>query len=334
MTHLINSGTAAAIVLTRPTGHQPVNQPIKPPVTTRKIDMNPLQTLVIASALSLVTTSVNAQVCENGICRLPNPGQQQGNSNTTGYGFNDRYSAPQIAAPSTSWNGNSPADNWLRQSASGSVSPGVSNRPAYDNNRNQLLNGFSNQQRQPGAGTGRNSATLPSCRECGCKGDYCTCGPNCPSHYETSNLYRNTRQAPEPVSNRFQAASYASTIPWLSNYETALAESRRTGRPVLVRVTAEWCGACKQMKNQTFSDASIIRGISTGFIPVDIDADADRKLIELMGVRSLPSLLVITPDLRIVERIEGFRTAQQLSASLMRHTQRAQLETDVKIAAR
>ena len=78
----------------------------------------------------------------------------------------------------------------------------------------------------------------------------------------------------------------------------------------------------------------MIRSISTSFIPVDIDADVDRKLIEQMGVRSLPSLLVITPDLRIVEKIEGFKTPQQLSASLLRHMQRAQLDTDIKVASR
>ncbi len=301
--------------------------------------MNPFRTLVIASALSLVTASVNAQVCENGICRLPAIGQQQGASNTTGYGFNESYPNRRSTSSSASWNGNSPADNWLRENASGPVSPSVSNRPVYNDGRNQFtgnqfLNGVAGSQQRAVPRMNGYSPPMTSCPECGCKGDYCTCGPNCPSHYEASNLYRNTRQAPEPVINRFQAASYGSTIPWLSNYETALAESRRTGRPVLVRVTAEWCGACKQMKSQTFTDAGIIRGISTGFIPVDIDADADRKLIELMGVRSLPTILVITPDLRIVERIEGFRTVQQLSASLMRHTQRAELETDVKIAAR
>jgi len=146
------------------------------------------------------------------------------------------------------------------------------------------------------------------------------------------NRVSNTLTAPRPVANRYQAASFVPSIPWLSNYETALEQSRRSGRPVLVKVSATWCGACKQMNSETFTNAGVIRDISTAFIPVEIDADVDRKLIEQMGVRSLPSLLVIMPDLRIVERLEGFQTPQQLSASLLRHTQRAQLDTDVKVA--
>ena len=286
--------------------------------------MNPFRSLVVATAMSLAAVPGNAQVCENGICRLNSP-----NRNSSGQTSGDQYSAGRYSTGQNLWNrnlrGQSPVDQ-------NQPFPREFNRPTNYDWRQLTNDNSAMPHRNTSVGGNRYSPVTASCPACGCKGDYCTCGPNCPSHYQSGNRFGNTFSAPRPTTNQYQAASYRPLIPWLSNYETALDQSRRSGRPVLVKVSATWCGACKQMKNETLTNAGVIRDISTAFIPVEIDADIDRKLIEQMGVRSLPSLLVITPDLRIVERIEGFRTPQQLSTTLLRHTQRAQLDTDVKVA--
>ena len=318
--------------------------------------MNPFKVLVIASAVSLSTTFANAQVCENGICRLSPPSQNVPGQNIPGRNavgaaatgrnmFDNGYTGNRLQSQSTYGNA-SPAELWLRQNSAGQTSLrqssfGQNSSPAWNGpaNNRDLRNIPANYDpfRQPDTinrRSGYSPTGVAACTACDCRGGYCDCGPNCPTHYESSNRFQESLRAPNPVNNRYQAANYTPSIPWLSNYETALAESRRTGRPVLVKVGATWCGACKQLKSETLTDAGVIRSISTSFIPVDIDADVDRKLIEQMGVRSLPSLLVITPDLRIVEKIEGFITPQQLSASLLRHMQRAQLDTDIKVASR
>lgn len=197
------------------------------------------------------------------------------------------------------------------------------------------------------------------CPECDCDGEYCDCGPNCPAHIQPGqhewsvdpsngqspyrndfqltnrNSYQGTLRAPRPTTNPYQPASYSVNVPWMSNYETGLAASRRSGRPMIVKISADWCRYCQQMKHQTYSDQGVVRTITSGFIPVALDGDIDRKLIQQLGVKTLPAVVIITPDLRIVDRVEGFKTPRQLTASLLRHRQRAQLDdVDMNIATR
>ena len=89
------------------------------------------------------------------------------------------------------------------------------------------------------------------------------------------------------------------------------------------------------MKNETFTDARLIQNLnSAGYLPVRLDADANRELVQRIGVTSLPTTLIVSPDLRIQERLSGFRSAEQLAQSLRRFDRNAQLQMDVKVAAK
>jgi len=103
---------------------------------------------------------------------------------------------------------------------------------------------------------------------------------------------------------------------------------------MLVKVTADWCGYCKRMKAETFTNAGIIGEINATFVAVELNADTNRELIKRMGVQSLPTILVISPDQQILDREEGFRSAAQLSQLLRSYRFRAQLDTDRRVAVR
>lgn len=190
------------------------------------------------------------------------------------------------------------------------------------------------------------------CPECGCNGEYCNCGPNCPTHYQSRNESRTPGRplvpnrppsrdyrtgpllAPRPSAQSYRPTSYRTTLRWEQDFRAAAEQSRQSGRPLLVRVTADWCSYCQKMKRETFADQSIMRDISRGFIAVNVDADTNRQLVQQMRVETLPTTLVIDSNMRIVERLEGFQTPQQLSQALRRHAQRAQLDTSAQVAIR
>ena len=190
---------------------------------------------------------------------------------------------------------------------------------------------------------GRDSHNACRCKECGCNGRYCTCGPNCPSHYQTRHglksgsparfprplFGRSGVSAPRPVSYERQSRPIA--VSWQSDLQQALRLAERTGRPVLARVTAPWCGHCERMKRDTFTDHRIIRDITSGFIPVSIDAEEQAELVERLGISTLPTMLVISPDRRVIGRTSGYQSVSQLSSLLNRHMQRAELVTGIRV---
>ena len=105
---------------------------------------------------------------------------------------------------------------------------------------------------------------------------------------------------------------------WETDLRDAAALARNTGRPLLVQVSAEWCTHCERMKADTYTDTRIRRLLSEQFIPVAVDADDQRKFMQQMGIRSLPTTLIVAPDLKILERLQGFQSASSLLRAVSR----------------
>ena len=84
-------------------------------------------------------------------------------------------------------------------------------------------------------------------------------------------------------------------IDWLHDEQRAFAESRRTGKPVLVEAWAEWCAACKVMDRNSWSDPAVQRKVRERFVPLRLDFTEDSPatdgLRQRYAVDGLPTLL-------------------------------------------
>jgi thiol:disulfide interchange protein DsbD len=93
------------------------------------------------------------------------------------------------------------------------------------------------------------------------------------------------------------AAPDRQPIAWLHDEATAVAEARRTGKPILVDFFAEWCAACKELDRHTFSDPAVQRLVADGFVPLKIDGtnetDEVQRLHGRYDVQGLPTVLVL-----------------------------------------
>ena len=116
----------------------------------------------------------------------------------------------------------------------------------------------------------------------------------------------------------FSSTGAAKTINWRTDHRKAVEESVRLEKPILVRVGANWCGYCVKMERETFTDRTVARHVNTCFVPLALDADSDSRMVASLGITSFPTTLVISPKMQVVQKIVGFRTANQLEGQLKR----------------
>lgn len=76
------------------------------------------------------------------------------------------------------------------------------------------------------------------------------------------------------------AAVYASAgkeIPW-KDFGAALGEAKKNKKRILVDVYTDWCGWCKRMDRDTYSDAEVRKYLSSAFVPVRLNAESNQRV--------------------------------------------------------
>jgi thiol-disulfide isomerase/thioredoxin len=106
-------------------------------------------------------------------------------------------------------------------------------------------------------------------------------------------------------------------IPWRTKLSDALAESKKTGKPVLADFSASWCPPCQDMKHASWPDPKVEAVVKEKYIPVLLDADASdtEGPARKYAVEYLPTILVLDSDGKVL-RQGDYMTASELLAFL------------------
>ncbi|MBK7404728.1 MAG: thioredoxin family protein [Phycisphaerales bacterium] len=101
-----------------------------------------------------------------------------------------------------------------------------------------------------------------------------------------------------------------------TNLDEAMAQSQRTGRPVLAFATADWCGPCQAFKRGALSDPRVTAWIDantiTAFADLTSDSDPEAQRVgRMLQAQSIP-LLVFFANGEEVARLEGAVSTTEL----------------------
>jgi thioredoxin-related protein len=117
-------------------------------------------------------------------------------------------------------------------------------------------------------------------------------------------------------------------IEWMK-FEEAVAASEANPKMLLVDVYTDWCGWCKKMDKETFTDPKVIQYINQTFYAVKMNAEdknrsfnfkgkkfTEAQMAAAMRVNSYPNFVIIDPSLQNITQLPGYRAAPQFLEGL------------------
>jgi len=101
-------------------------------------------------------------------------------------------------------------------------------------------------------------------------------------------------------------------VVWGDNFPKALEAGKARSKPVLVYVTASWCGPCQEMKRSTLTDERVAAAIRDHFEAVKMDLDANRELAARLGASAIPFFAILNSEGNVVRSQVGYMSADQM----------------------
>jgi thioredoxin-related protein len=115
--------------------------------------------------------------------------------------------------------------------------------------------------------------------------------------------------------------------------EDAEKEAAKTGRKIMVKVYANWCGWCKEMDKATFPEKNVAKILNESFIPVQFNSEqltditwgnTTYKVVRpknsgryhqlaatwLNGKMSYPTIVILDEKGQVIQAISGYQRAK------------------------
>lgn len=110
--------------------------------------------------------------------------------------------------------------------------------------------------------------------------------------------------------------SAAARILWHEDPRLAVEDARRSGQPILVYVGGSFCGYCRKMDRETWSDQRVISAVRRGFVPLHVDAALHPELVAQLRIQAYPTTILFGSDGRAIKGAPGYLPARDLLSLL------------------
>ena len=113
----------------------------------------------------------------------------------------------------------------------------------------------------------------------------------------------------------FVLASNLTEAAWLTSFEEAQKEALASNKFIIVDFWAVWCGPCKKMDSDSWSDENV-NLVLQDYVKVKIDIDFERGLANKYGISSIPNMFIMDANGKVVYSFSGYHDAIGLKREL------------------
>ncbi len=102
------------------------------------------------------------------------------------------------------------------------------------------------------------------------------------------------------------------------DFATAKKAAASEGKPVFMDAYASWCGPCKYMTSNVFTQKAVGKFINDNFVPVKYDMEKGEgpQLRSDYGVKAYPTFLILDSDGKELARVVGGAGAEEFIAKI------------------
>jgi thioredoxin-related protein len=100
---------------------------------------------------------------------------------------------------------------------------------------------------------------------------------------------------------------------WHKTLDEAAAEAKRTNKMILVDMYADWCGWCKRFEREVYPSEQF-QAIAKNLVLLKLDTEDGKEGTELAqrwNVTSLPTFVMLTPELVLAGYLRGYAPPDQ-----------------------
>jgi len=106
------------------------------------------------------------------------------------------------------------------------------------------------------------------------------------------------------------------SIRWQTTLENAKRIAAQNNQLILVHFWAPWCGACRRMEQEVFTDPTVGAALGMAYVPCKLNADSFPTTAKQYGITMLPTDVIITADGQLVQKMQGFTKAPDYASQL------------------